>query len=127
MIEAVGHHFLDTYSAKCSSLLKPDGMMLLQAITIRDQHYANALKTVDFIKKFVFPGSFISSVTAMADSIAASSDMRIFHLQDIGPDYARTLRLWWERFFERGFTERNIGVVHMLLTKPDCRRSSLAY
>jgi cyclopropane-fatty-acyl-phospholipid synthase len=153
MIEAVGHHFLDTYIAKCGSLLKPDGMMLLQAITIRDQHYANALKTVDFIKKFVFPGSFIPSVTAIADSIAASSDMRIFHLQDFGPDYARTLRLWRERFFERidavrqlgypepfvrlweyylcycegGFTERNIGVVHMLLTKPDCRRAPLAF
>ena len=153
MIEAVGHHFLDTYIAKCSSLLKPDGMMLLQAITIRDQHYANALKTVDFIKKFVFPGSFIPSVTAIADSIAASSDMKIFHLQDFGPDYARTLRLWRERFFEHiddvralgypepfirlweyylcycegGFLERNIGDVHMLLTKPDCRRAPLGF
>ncbi len=153
MIEAVGHHFLDTYIAKCSSLLKPDGMMLLQAITIRDQHYANALKTVDFIKKFVFPGSFIPSVTAIADSVAASSDMKIFHLQDFGPDYARTLRLWRERFFERidevralgypepfvrlweyylcycegGFIERNIGDVHMLLTKPDCRRAPLGF
>ena len=64
MVEAVGANFLETYVAKCSSLLKPEGSMLLQAITIQDQHYEQALGSVDYIQRFIFPGSFIPSVTA---------------------------------------------------------------
>ena len=56
MIEAVGHEYLDTFFQKCASLLKPDGEMLLQAITILDQRYEKAKKRVDFIKRYVFPG-----------------------------------------------------------------------
>ena len=151
MIEAVGHQFLDTYFAQCSRLLKDDGAMLLQAITIQDQRYKNALKTVDFIKRYIFPGSFIPSVGAISDSVVRSSDMKIFNLEDIGPHYATTLRCWRENFFEKieevraqgypdefirmweyylcycegGFLERAIGDVQMLLTKPGCRREPL--
>ncbi len=151
MIEAVGHHYLDTYFDKCSSLLKDDGAMLLQAITIQDQRYAQALKTIDFIKRYIFPGSFIPSVAAISDSLMRSTDMKIFHLEDIGPHYATTLRHWRERFFahidevsalgypeefirmweyylcycEGGFLERAIGNVQVLLTKPGCRRTPI--
>jgi cyclopropane-fatty-acyl-phospholipid synthase len=147
MIEAVGHQYLDTYTAKCSSLLKPDGAMLLQAITIQDQIYEQALKSVDFIQRFIFPGSFIPSVAAITDSIRRATDMKLFHLEDIGPHYATTLLRWRENFMDRlpevralgypeafirmwefylcycegGFRERQIGDVHMLLTKPRCR------
>lgn len=153
MIEAVGHQFLDTYFARCSELLKPEGMMLLQAITIRDQLYADAVKRVDFIKRYIFPGGFIPSVNAISDSVTRATDMRLFHLQDIGPHYATTLRKWRGRFFENiekirelgypesfvrmwdfylcycegGFLERQIGNVQMLLAKPLNRRSSLGY
>jgi cyclopropane-fatty-acyl-phospholipid synthase len=153
MIEAVGHQYLDTYFAKCSELLKPEGMMLLQAITIRDQLYDEAVKRVDFIKRYIFPGGFIPSVNAISNSVTRASDMRLFHLQDIGPHYATTLRRWRERFFknidavrelgypesfvrmwefylcycEGGFLERQIGNVQMLLAKPLNRRSSLGY
>lgn len=149
MIEAVGHHFLDSYFRKCGGLLKPDGMMLLQAITITDREYAGALKRVDFIKKYIFPGSFIPSVTALCCSITCSSDLRLFHLEDITPNYAETLKNWrlrmfkniervralgypeefirmWEFYLcycEGGFRERYIGDVQMLLNKPDCRRA----
>jgi cyclopropane-fatty-acyl-phospholipid synthase len=152
MIEAVGHHFLDTYFRKCSSLLKPSGAMLLQAITIRDQFYDQARREVDFIKRFIFPGSFIPSVSAIADSLARVTDMKLYHLEDIGPHYAHTLRLWRERFMARqndvraqgypesfvrmweyylaycegGFEERQLGDVQMLLTKPRARRRPLA-
>jgi cyclopropane-fatty-acyl-phospholipid synthase len=152
MIEAVGAKYLDTYFAKCSSLLKPNGAMLLQAITIQDQFYAEALKSVDFIQRYVFPGSFIPSVTAIADSLTRVTDLKIFNLEDIGPHYARTLRLWRERFFanisqvrnlgypdsfarlwefylcycEGGYAERQLGNVQMLLTKPACRRPAIA-
>lgn len=152
MIEAVGAKYLDTYFAKCSSLLKPNGAMLLQAITIQDQYYAESLRSVDFIQRYVFPGSFIPSVTAITDSVARVTDLKIFNLEDIGPHYARTLRLWRERFFtniaqvrklgypdsfsrlwefylcycEGGYAERQLGNVQVLLTKPACRRPAIA-
>lgn len=152
MIEAVGAQYLDTYFRKCSSLLKPTGAMLLQAITLQDQYYQRALKSVDYIQRFVFPGSFIPSVQAITDSVARVTDMKLFNLEDIGPHYAPTLRMWRERFFanlarvkelgypdhfvrlwefylcycEGGFAERQLGDVQMLLTKPDCRRAAIA-
>lgn len=148
MIEAVGHQFYDTYFGACGRLLKPNGMMLLQAITITDQRYASAIKSVDFIQRYIFPGSCIPSVTAMLNSITKSSDMRLFDLEDIGPHYATTLARWRENFFEKiaevrqlgypetfirmwdfylcycegGFEERALGDVHMLLVKPENRR-----
>jgi cyclopropane-fatty-acyl-phospholipid synthase len=149
MIEAVGHQYYDTYFGKCGALLKPDGMMLLQAITIADQHYEQAKRSVDFIQRYIFPGSCIPSVAAMTESIARASDLRLFHLEDIGPHYATTLRKWRENLFgniaavralgypesfirmwefylcycEGGFAERAIGDVHMLLVKPDNRQA----
>jgi cyclopropane-fatty-acyl-phospholipid synthase len=147
MIEAVGHQFVDSYFRKCGELLKADGMMLLQAITIADQYYEGAVRRVDFIKKYIFPGSFIPSVTALCDSITRASDLRLFHLEDLTPNYAETLKNWRMRMFkniervralgypeefirmwefylcycEGGFRERYIGDVQMLLTKPECR------
>ena len=152
MIEAVGARYLDTYFAKCSSLLKPTGAMLLQAITLQDQFYRQALKSVDYIQRFVFPGSFIPSVTAISDSVTRVTDMKLFNLEDIGPHYAPTLKAWRERFFENidkvralgypesfvrlwefylcycegGFAERQLGDVQILFTKPDCRRAAIA-
>ena len=151
MIEAVGANYLDTYLAKCSSLLEDHGAMLLQAITIQDQYYEQARKSVDYIQRFIFPGSFIPSVGVIAGSLARATDLKIFHLEDIGPHYARTLRIWRENFFanlaqvrrlgypdsfvrlweyylcycEGGFAERQLGDVQLLLTKPGCRRAPL--
>ena len=151
MIEAVGPHYLDTFFEKCSSLLKPEGAMLLQAITMADQRYDEATRSVDFIQKYIFPGGFIPSVAAMSGAVARKTDMRLFHMEDIGEHYATTLRRWRERFFhnidairalgygetfirmweyylcytEGGFEERVIGNAHMLFIKPLCRRESI--
>ena len=151
MIEAVGHQFLDTYLKTCSDRLAPHGMMLLQAITLQDQSYQAALRQVDFIQRYVFPGSFIPSISAITASMAAVTDLKVFHLEDIGPHYARTLAQWrrnvfadpqairslgysdeflrlWEFYLcycEGGFLERHIGDVQMLLTKPRCTREPL--
>lgn len=151
MIEAVGSHYFDAYFRACSRLLKPEGMMLLQAITIADQRFEAAKRSVDFIQRYIFPGSCLPSITAMSVSIARTTDMRLFHLEDIGPHYATTLRTWrdnlyrnrehirtlgysdqffrmWEFYFcycEGGFTERVISDVQMLLTKPGNRRAPL--
>lgn len=151
MIEAVGYQYYDTYFAKVSSLLKPDGLALIQAITIADLRYESAKKSVDFIQRYIFPGSCIPSNTAMLNSITKNTDLRLFDLEDIGPHYATTLRMWRENFFaninkvrqlnyseefikmwefylcycEGGFEERALGDVHLLLAKPENRRPAL--
>ena len=99
MIEAVGHRYLDVYFRTCSRLLKDDGIMLLQAITIADQEYERAKRAVDFIQKYIFPGGFIPSIAAISATLAKASDLRLFHLEDIGPHYALTLHHWRKRFF----------------------------
>jgi cyclopropane-fatty-acyl-phospholipid synthase len=144
MIEAVGHHFYDTFFKACSRLLKADGMMALQAITIGDQIFDRHKRSVDFIKRYIFPGSCIPSITAISNAIARSTDLQIIHLEDITAHYARTLREWRRRFFanvdevrtlgfsetfirmweyylcycEGGFKERYIGDVQLILAKP---------
>lgn len=145
MIEAIGHKFLDTYFSKCNSLLRKDGMMLLQAITIAEDQYERARNSVDFIQRYIFPGGSLSSIKGLMDSIGRATSLRLHHLEDIGPHYATTLRHWRERMFsgiaqvrslgyseefirmwefyfcycEGGFIERAIGDVQMLLVKPE--------
>lgn len=109
MIEAVGHEFLDTFFAKCSSLLSPHGEMLLQAITIADQRYDAARKSVDFIKRYVFPGGFLPSLTAMANSMTRKTSLRIIDVEDIGLHYALTLNHWRHRFFAQLQEVRDLG------------------
>ena len=147
MIEAVGHRFLSTYFKQCAHLLKDDGLMLLQAITIRDQRYEQAKKTVDFIQRYIFPGGALPSVSAMLNTISRDTDLNLHHMEDFGLDYARTLHLWhenlrsnqhklealgydqtfyrlWEFYLcycEGGFLERSIGTAHLLLAKPGAR------
>lgn len=114
MIEAVGHQYLSTYFEQCRKLLKPNGLALIQAITIDDARYEKALKTVDYIKRYIFPGSFIPCTSLLVDQ-AAKQNLRTVGLQDIGQSYALTLNHWRQRFFaalpevrELGFDERFI-------------------
>jgi cyclopropane-fatty-acyl-phospholipid synthase len=151
MIEAVGHEYFDEFFARCAALLRSDGLMALQAITIADQHYERARRNVDFIRRHIFPGSGIPSVTALSSSMARSSDLKLVHMEDIGPHYARTLAEWrrnllqrwddaralelddrflrlWEFYLaycEGGFAERRLGDVQMVLAKPGARHAPL--
>lgn len=148
MIEAIGAKHLEAYFAQVGALLKPDGLALIQAITIEDHRYAQALKAVDFIQRHVFPGAFIPSVQAMLTAKTRVTDLGLIGLEDFGDSYARTLRAWrarftahlpevraqgfderfirlWEFYLaycEGGFRERSIGVSHLLLAKPGYRR-----
>ncbi len=144
MIEAVGHQYLTAFFRTCSRLLKDDGLMALQAITIGDQIFDRHKRSVDFIKRYIFPGSCIPSITAISKAIARATDLRLVHLEEITPHYARTLREWRRRFFaniskvralgfsetfvrmweyylcycEGGFAERYIGDVQIIFAKP---------
>ncbi len=151
MIEAVGHHFYNAFFNNCSRLLKDDGLMALQAITIGDQIFDRHKRSVDFIKRYIFPGSCIPSITAISNAVAKATDLQLVHLEDITPHYARTLRSWRSRFFdnlarvkdlgfpdefvrmwefylsycEAGFAERYLGTVQMILSKPMCRQAPI--
>ena len=106
---------MDVFFAKCSSLLKSDGQMFLQAITIADQRYEAAKKTVDFIKRYVFPGGFLPSNTAIHNSMTRATDLRSLHVEDIGLHYAATLRDWRRRFFEQIAAVRALGYSEQFL------------
>ena len=147
MIEAIGAEYQTAYFGQIGRLLKPEGLALVQAITIEDHRYQQALESVDFIKRFIFPGCFIPSVSAMLEAKTRSSDLALVGLEDFGLSYARTLQAWRERFLARlaevraqgfdarfvrmwefylaycegGFRERSIGVSHLLLAKPGWR------
>ena len=143
MIEAIGHQQYPEFFRRAANLLARDGRVVLQSITIADRHYAAARDDVDFIKRYIFPGCCIPSVSALCDSMARASDLRLVHLEDIGEHYARTLACWRERFLangprvrslgypesflrmwefylaycEAGFAERTLGDVQMVLTR----------
>ena len=101
MIEAIDHGLFETYFRKCGELLKADGAMLIQAITIADQRYAEYRKSVDFIQRYIFPGSGLPSSAIMTEAVARHTNMRLLDLEDIGLHYARTLRHWRDHFFEK--------------------------
>lgn len=144
MIEAVGKVFLPSYIKKCESLLKPGGLMAIQAITIADQRYDYYSNNVDFIQKYIFPGGFLPSVTSLTQVSTKHSDLVVRDLFDIGLDYAKTLNEWHRRFnqaektvralgyddrfvrmwryylsyCEGGFLARSISTVHMTFQRP---------
>ena len=109
MIEAVGHKYIPTYFQHCSRLLKPDGIMALQGITLADQHFDTYLNTIDFIKKYVFPGACLISQQHVLQVLKDKTDLRVVHLEDIALDYAKTLKIWRERFFENIEAVKNLG------------------
>lgn len=147
MIEAVGHQFYDTYFQKISHLLKPHGKAVIQAITITEQRYEQARDSVDFIKRYIFPGGCLPSLTVVSDALSRVTDMQMSNLRDIGRDYANTLKVWHASFLnkldevramgfddrfirmwryylsycEGGFRERIIGTHQITLTKPGYR------
>lgn len=152
MIEAVGHRYLPAFFRQCAALLKDDGLMLLQAITIRDQRYAQARRSVDFIQRYIFPGGALPSLSVLLDTASRQTALNLVHLEDFGQDYSRTLRHWrdnlrlarseltalgydetfqrlWEFYLcycQGGFEERTIGVAQMLWAAPLARRAPLS-
>lgn len=144
MIEAVGHQYYSQYFNTCSRLLKPEGLMLIQAITVPDQRYLVTRRSTDFIQRYIFPGGELPSLSVIAQHVTEDTDMQIIGVEDITLDYARTLADWRERFLQQlgpvreqgfddvfirmwdfylaycegGFRERVISTVQTLIAKP---------
>ena len=153
MIEAVGHEFIPEYFKKISSLLKPNGLMALQGITYNDQNFDTYKDSVDFIKKYIFPGSCLISVSQIIHVIKDKTDLSMIDMEDITRHYAETLNRWrkkfmdvlpevremgyselfidmWEFYFlycEAGFLERNIGDVQLVFAKSGARDIEVEY
>jgi cyclopropane-fatty-acyl-phospholipid synthase len=149
MIEAVGWQYFDTFFACCSRLLEPDGLMLVQAITIDDAAYEIEKGARSFANELVFPGGCLPSREVIRQATDRVTDMRILDVDDITASYPQTLRHWREnwlaaadqaerlgadrRFWrlfelyfawsEGGFAERRIQDVQVLFAKPAYRSS----
>ena len=153
MIEAVGHEYIPKFFTKVSSLLKPDGLMALQGITYNDHNFDVYKYSVDFIKKYIFPGSCLISIAQITGVIKSQTDLAIVDMEDITQHYAETLSRWrinflnvlpkvkelgfsqafinmWEFYFvfcEAGFLERNIGDVQLVFAKSEARNVNIFY
>jgi cyclopropane-fatty-acyl-phospholipid synthase len=153
MMEALGDRFLATYFAKIHELLKPDGLVALQYITVPDCRHAELRHGIDFIQKHIFPGSLLLSVGRVNEALNRTGDLFLHHLEDLGASYARTLRAWWENFnaqlgavraldfderfirkwnyylqyCEAAFASRNISVVQAVYTRPNNRTLHVPY
>jgi len=148
MLEAVGHEFYKQYFGGCASLLKPDGLMLVQVITVPDQRYHYARNSVDFIQRYIFPGGSLPGHEVVMSSIRKHTDMQMIGMEEIGEDYAKTLEVWRQRFLSRldevkalgfddvfirmwdfylcycqgAFEERVIGTSQFLFARPEWRQ-----
>jgi cyclopropane-fatty-acyl-phospholipid synthase len=109
MIEAVGEKYLDNYFRQCSTLLKPTGSCVIQAIVMPERRYASYLRSVDFIRRRIFPGGSLPSVSAILESVGRTGQLRLSHLEDFSPHYAETLRRWRETFREQVAGVRALG------------------
>jgi cyclopropane-fatty-acyl-phospholipid synthase len=143
MFEAVGYQHYNTYFAACDELLKPQGTMLLQTITMNEKRFRRYLRDYDWIKKHVFPGAELASLRGILDSLVHVTNLSLYHAEDIGAHYARTLHAWrknfhdaaselprlgfskefirlWDYYLgycEGAFLERHIGDFQLLLTR----------
>ncbi len=145
MIEAVGWQYLKTFFSVCERVLKPGGILVLQAILCPDSRYDYMKKNPNWIQKYIFPGSFLPSVKAMLGAISMNHELFLYDLKDMGHDYAKTLNLWanrlkekekevkklgfdetfirkWEYYFRAcqvGFDSRHISVGQLVFSRPN--------
>ncbi len=145
MLEAVGDKFLPVYFKKCNELLKPNGALGIQIITVPDSRYEDLKRGVDFIQRHIFPGSLLLSLGRINQVMKQTGELSTFQIDDMGLDYARTLSEWYDRFnaeldtvrkqgfsenfirkwnyylkyCEAAFATRNISVVQAIYTKPN--------
>ena len=115
MVEAVGHKYMNGFFAKCSSLLRDHGEMCLQAITMSPQNWKSYIRSVDFIRAYVFPGGCLPTVGSLHSAAAEATDMRMLHAEDMTPHYATTLNHWKRKFLAQLDDVRALGYDEQLI------------
>jgi cyclopropane-fatty-acyl-phospholipid synthase len=145
MMEALGDEYLETFCGKLHELLKPQGLVGLQFITVPDSRHAGLTRGVDWIQKHIFPGTLLLSINRVGRALEQTGDLFLHRLDDLGLDYARTLRAWFDGFnarlsdvralnfdqrfirqwnyylqyCEAAFAMRNVSVVMAVYTRPN--------
>ncbi len=145
MLEAVGDKYHHSFFTKCAEVLKPEGLLGVQMITVPDCGYQSLKKGVDWIQRHIFPGSLLLSVGRINEVLLKTGDLFMHHLEDLGADYAKTLSTWhvnfnasleqvralgfdesfirsWNyylKYCEAAFATRNISVVQAVYTRPN--------
>ena len=153
MIEAVGSDYVPGFFEKASSLLKKNGLMALQGITYNDPDFDAYKNSVDFIRKYIFPGSCLISAAQVEKAIKEKTDLVMVDSEDITLHYARTLEIWRKDFekvlpqvrelgfsdpfiriwifylvyCEAGFLENLIGDFQFIFAKPDSQNTKITY
>ena len=153
MIEAVGADFVPGFFEKASSLLKTNGLMALQGITYNDPDFNAYKNSVDFIRKYIFPGSCLISLSQVEKAIKEKTDLIMVDSEDITLHYARTLEIWRKDFenvlpqvrelgfsdpfiriwvfylvyCEAGFLENLIGDFQFIFAKPDSKNIKITH
>ncbi|EMY70138.1 SAM-dependent methyltransferase [Leptospira vanthielii] len=117
MLEAVGDAYYETFFQKCQNLLTREGIMAFQVITCPDSRFTSFKNGIDFIQKHIFPGSLLPSVGRMNQAINRTGDMYLFHLEDMGFSYAKTLRVWLKAFEENLSEVKNQGYSETFIRK----------
>jgi len=117
MLEAVGHEYLGEFFARCEGLLKPDGIVVLQVITVPDRRYDDHRRRPNWIQKHIFPGGVLPSLTALCAAMTAHSHLQVESMENIGMHYAQTLRLWRERFTRSAETLAKMGFDRAFMRK----------
>lgn len=117
MLEAVGHEYIPGYFGKCHELLKPNGAMAIQVITSQDKRYREFREDVDFIQKHIFPGSQTPSMSYIQQCVSKVTDWNLHDVKDMGIDYAKTLRLWFDAFNEKLADVKKLGMDDTFIRK----------
>jgi cyclopropane-fatty-acyl-phospholipid synthase len=148
MLEAVGHAYFGEFFKQLDRLLAPEGIAVIQTISISDQRYDAYRRSHDWIQKHIFPGGLLPSLTTLTQAMTRHSGLMVDHLENIGNHYATTLARWHRRFdanieqvaglgfdriFQRkwkyylgsceaAFSERVLGDLQMVLTREGNRQ-----
>lgn len=109
MIEAVGHNHFNDFFESINSLLKLDGIFVMQAITMPDARYPVYHKSADFLNTIIFPGGCCPSLSALLNAMALRSTLHLENAVNMNLHYAHTLRLWRQRFNDNERKIRQLG------------------
>src|SRR4051794_13309476 len=148
MVESIGAQHLDAFLGCCGRVMRPDGVMFMQAITTHDRLFKIDRYSRTFLNQRIFPNACAPSVEAILDARARTTGLRCVALYDMSPHFPLTLRAWrarllanrdriaaldgfddaflrlWSLYFsycEAGFLERRVQDRQLILAGPQWR------